>query len=77
MKLYHLESKETNLWSPWYDKAFAFVVRAKTVKDARQIASLSCGDEGKKAWLSPYHSTCKELKADGPEETIIRDFARG
>jgi len=32
-------------WEPWYDKAFGFVVRAETEKDARQMAQERAGIE--------------------------------
>lgn len=72
-------------WTPWYDCAFGFVVRASSEKEARRLAQENGGDEsdgwdgGKKvdvpAWTDPSLSTCVVLQNDGPSEVIIRDFA--
>jgi hypothetical protein len=91
MKLWILRPKsgldENNSpWEPWYDKAFGFVVRAKTEKQARQIANDHGGNEtgkislrvyrtGGDPWLNPDESTCIELNSDGDEEMILCDFA--
>ncbi len=76
MKLWILRPiKEHALWTPWYDKAFGFVVRAKTEKDARTFAAQQAGDEGSKAWLEPSFSTCEELRLKGDAGVVIIDFA--
>lgn len=74
-------------WSPWYDKAFGFVVRAKTEHDARMIADQNGGDETCDGeydwnkenkchpWIDARFSTCEELDSNGPSGVIIRDFA--
>jgi hypothetical protein len=76
-----------NPWDPWYDKAFAFVVRAATEEKAREIANSEAGDENrgeflggkiantKGPWLDAKYSTCKILTAKGDEGMIMRDFA--
>jgi hypothetical protein len=69
-----------NPWEPWYDKAFAFVIRANTESEARQIADKSAGDENSEIanlypWLNSTYSTCLELKSDGESGMILRDFA--
>ena len=81
MKLWLLRPIEGDaLWSPWYDKAFGFVVRAKCEADARLLAHRAGGDEVRKkdkdksAW-SAEHSTCVELTAKGEVGIIIKDFA--
>lgn len=75
-------------WEPWYDKAFGFVIRAKSEEKARELANGHAGDENrghsivlgktiattKNPWLSSEHSICEILTNDGPEEEIIRDF---
>jgi len=61
-------------WSPWYDKAFGFVVRAECESDARAIAAEGHGDEGKEAWLSSDSSTCELLLDEGKPGQIISDF---
>ena len=74
-------------WSPWYDKAFGFVVRAETEVEARQFAHDNAGDENsgmflgkqtaatRQPWLDPKYSTCVKLTADGEPGVILRDFA--
>lgn len=63
-------------WTPWYDKAFGFVVRAANEADARILAATEHGDEGEYAWLDATASTCVELTANGMEEVVLRDFSR-
>jgi hypothetical protein len=89
MKLWLLRPViESGLWDPWYDKAFGFVVRAKTEEQARKLAEDACGEESQnhysadgdvvpmmQAWIDPSYSTCVELTADGDKMVIIRDFA--
>jgi hypothetical protein len=66
-------------WKPWYDKAFGFVVSAKSEGEARVAAAEECGDEGEDAWLSPAQSSCILLVASELNEAkiILRDFAAG
>lgn len=64
-----------NKWEPWYDKAFAFVVRAESEDDARAIAAKNCGDEGAGSWTNSLRTSCDVLVADGPAEMIVRDYA--
>lgn len=77
---------ESSPWEPWYDKAFGFVIRAETEQRAREIANENGGNEvgeindnpyrvGGDPWLDITLSSCIELKIDGDEEMIIRDFA--
>ncbi len=65
---------ENDLWQPWYDKSFGFVVRAETEEDARAIASESAGDEGADAWLKPEYSSCDSLENDGDSGLVMQDF---
>lgn len=78
---------DNNPWSPWYDKTFGFVVRAKTEQEARQLAQANGSDEIKgfdhnqkfvnwQPWLDPAYSTCVELTAEGEAGVIIEDHAR-
>lgn len=73
-------------WSPWYDKAFGFVVRAETEDEARKLANANGGDEtgpitehvyrtGGDPWLDPSQSTCVELTPEGEAGVILRDYA--
>ena len=76
--------EETSPWEPWYNKAFGFVVRAKTEADARQIASGNAGEETRSfphrrtgqsdAWENPTLSRCVELHQDGKKGLVLRDF---
>ena len=77
MKLYILRPRENNSnWEPWYDKTFGVVVRASSVKEAREIASTKGhGDEGSTVWLTSKHVICEELKQDGEAGIILKDFA--
>lgn len=80
MKLWILRPVEDSpLWSPWFDKAFGFVVRAKTEAEARAMAQEAGGDETGRgsypAWTDPAHSVCTELLADGNAGVVIEDFA--
>jgi hypothetical protein len=59
------------------DEYDAFLVRATSKKKARIIASLSCGDEGKDAWMSKKTSTCQIIKAGGVDRIIISSFNAG
>lgn len=36
-----------NPWKPWYDKNFGFIIRAKTEKEAREIADENAADENR------------------------------
>lgn len=70
-----------NPWSPWFDKAFGFVVRAETEAEARTVASENAGDEDREVagamnpWIDPYYSTCEPLTDKGEPGLIVRDFA--
>jgi len=83
MKLYLLKPREDlvekdNPWNPWYDKYFGFVVRAETVKKAREYANRDAADENMgtiNPWLLSKYSTCKVLKETGKPGVIISDFA--
>jgi hypothetical protein len=76
MKLWLLRPVDETLepWMPWYDRMFGFVVRAKDERTARRLASSRAGDEGPEAWLAADHSTCVEVKPDGPEEVLMEDY---
>lgn len=63
----------TNPWEPWYDKAFGFVVSAKSPAEARKLAAKERGNEGEAAWLEATYSSCKELKPSEKSEVIMED----
>lgn len=72
-KLLGLPQQDT----PWfhnYDKAQAFVVRAKSEAEARALAGQDAGDEGAIAWTHAKYSSCDELTARGSAEVVLRDF---
>ena len=74
-------------WSPWYDKAFGFIIAAPDEETARKLANDNGGDEtgkisraiyrtGGDAWLDGNLSVCRELVAEGDEAYVImQDFA--
>lgn len=68
------DTTDGNPWRPWWDKAFAFVVRAATEREARELANTNAGDEGR-VWANPDYTCCEELTAEGDSEIVIRDFA--
>ena len=79
MKLWLLRCKDDlkdDPWSPWFDKAFGFVIRAETEAQARGIAQAKSGEESRNGqpWMNPECSTCAELTPNGPAEVVIRDF---
>ena len=93
MKLWLLRPTETlkehdNPWKPWYNKAFGFVIRAETGKEARETAHANAGDENRgeflgsriantiNPWLDSKYSTCVKLTYKGNSEIILEDFAR-
>lgn len=72
-KLYLLKS----LREFYPDTTDGFVVRARSPREARTVAAANCGDEGREFWLHPGTSTCRELRADGLTEMVLRDFNAG
>lgn len=83
-----IDNLAPNPWSPWYDKAFGFIVCAKDEKEARKLAQDDGGDEitdfkynnsppwaDIPAWTDNRYSTCEELLATNKSEIIIKDFA--
>jgi len=79
MKIWILRPQwDTDLWAPWYDKAFGFIVRAETEEDARKLANEKTGDEnweGIDAWNNTKYTTCEPLLDAGEPEVILRDYA--
>lgn len=75
-KLYILRPvKDDELWYPWYDKSFGFIVCAESPKQARLLASTKCGEEGEEAWLDAAHSICSQLKPSKKTGIVMQDFA--
>jgi hypothetical protein len=80
MKLYLLEPVDETDNTFWYDCAWGFVIRAKTKKEARQIAHENGGDESSKTskpWLDPKITNCTVLTAKGDIGVVLRDFYAG
>jgi hypothetical protein len=76
MKLWHVTARDKRPeWEPWYDKAFAFVVRAETEAEARELAANCAGEEGSNPWLNSDASLCEILTPKGERGVIIKDFA--
>jgi len=81
LKLYILRPVDGDpLWSPWYDKAFGFVVAARDEVTARVIAQNDAGDEAgyhgeNPAWTDATHSTCVELVPPSESGVVMKDFA--
>ena len=81
------KGEHDNPWTPWYNKAFGFVVRAEDESSARKFAHEDAGTENRgtflgldvaetdSPWLDPDYSTCEELSPEGPEGIVMRDFA--
>jgi hypothetical protein len=64
-------------WSPSYDEAHGFVIRAENENAARMFAGNDCGYEGEGVWLNPDQTTCVELTGNGESGVILIDFVRG
>ena len=79
MRIYILKAREKlvpNPWSPWFDKAFGFIVQAENELSARMIAASDAGDEGDDVWLKPRFTSCEILLVDDNQTKIImKDFA--
>jgi hypothetical protein len=50
------------------------VVQASTEKEARHLASLKAGQEGKETWLNPRLSTCGRLPDGGGPRVIVDKY---
>lgn len=84
MKLWILRPVQNHqLWKPWFDKCFGFVIRAETESHARQLAQEFSIEndhaeieelEGSHAWVDPMYSSCTELVQDGNYGVIIKDL---
>ncbi len=63
-------------WEPWYDRAFGFVVRAASARNAREAAAAQWqhGDEGAEVWRDPKLTSCQILRSEGEEGVVLRDF---
>ncbi len=78
--------KDDDPWTPWYDKAFGFVIRADTETEARQLAHDDAGDENRgeflrekiskttEPWKDVKYTTCIELIKQGEKGVVIQDF---
>lgn len=67
---------EVKRWS--WDCAYGFVVRAESEREARELASKECGDEGPDSWTDSCFSSCEVISAsDGDAEVLMTDFLAG
>ncbi len=62
-------------WMFWEDNCFGMVIRARTEKRARQIASQNGGLEDGEVWLNPKKTTCLHLTVSGKEKLVMQDIA--
>ena len=77
-KLYMVEVKSEVHSDQWgHDCQYAVVVRARSHKEARKMAAIMAGDEGKDVWLDPNLTECHELLNEGKVGLIIRDYLKG
>ena len=63
-----------------YDQHDSMVVRAETIKEAREICAAevrgrSC--ESETEWSDARNSTCKALCEEGPDRLILASFNAG
>ena len=56
-----------------YDTIQSQVVRANSEDEARKLANLSVGDEGR-VWENPEEVGCELLDPDGAAEVILTDY---
>lgn len=71
MKLYLIKREECG-----YDEARGFVVAAENEAEARKLASIESGDEGKHCWLDEKESECTLIsnKTNLKSGVVLRDF---
>ncbi len=60
-----------------YDESDGFVVRAASEHEARKIASVNAGYEGRSVWLDASKSSCEVVPPDGPSGLIFSGFRPG
>jgi hypothetical protein len=60
-----------------YDECNGFIIRARSVIEARQIAACDAGDEGAGAWMDESLSSCEKLTKAGNVGIILRSFLAG
>jgi len=75
MNLYCIKRKD----KPGWDEALGFVIRAKSNRRAREIASQEHSDEGAEVWLSTHTSYIEIIATNvrGPERVILKSFRAG
>ncbi len=59
-----------------YDEYYGKVIRAKSKREARQIANMTVGDEGR-IWENCLKVACEAIDPDGPSDTLLTDFNAG
>lgn len=73
MNLYLLTRKDDAGWG----EAEGFVVRARSAREARKIASGFSGYEGRHIWTSAEKSECVSLDSEGTPGVVLRSFVHG
>lgn len=73
MSLYLLKSERGS----YPDTLDAFVVRAKSHREARILAAEKSEDEGEQVWLNAEKSSCTVLKIIGPSKVILSSGVSG
>ena len=73
MKLYLLSRNQDSVW---YDQFTDKLIRAKSERRAREIASLDIRDEGD-IWWNKTLVTAKIVTEDGQEEVILTSYLNG
>lgn len=76
MKLWLLKPREALTNENPYDKVAGFVIRARSEKEARNIANDNAGDE-KGIWLDTMFSACEPLTNKGEPCVVLCDFYYG
>lgn len=81
MKLWKLDyiPGADNGCSPGYDDTHSLIVRATTEQSARVLAAApwELSRSGERRWLDDALTTCVELTAEGPAETVLRHYMYG
>lgn len=73
-------------WSQWWCRAWGFVVRANTEKEARTIAQAGAEESGGldvscegalKPWIKKKYVDCVEVSTEGKSQVILQHFEQG
>jgi hypothetical protein len=73
VRLYHVRRKEEIV----YAETEALVIAARSEHEARTIASMECGEEGREAWLDTERSSCMIIAHEcifSEPIVVVKDF---